>query len=207
MSATGRAAAFEHPGDGGAREEAEEPFSEGEPDLVAPEEAAIEELGDEEILGQELEDEELLEEDVEEDFLEESLEELELGEEPEEAPDVALDRLLRGEQPSGGVAPVEEGEGAEGEEEEEEESTDGEPAEVGLDEILDERLAVEKRGAGEEEEEEEEGKPARRLTREEDIVLVAGHGPGEFVCQSCFLVKRRELLADAAHGLCRDCVG
>jgi hypothetical protein len=30
--------------------------------------------------------------------------------------------------------------------------------------------------------------------------------PGEFVCQSCFLVKHPSQLADADKLLCRDCV-
>jgi hypothetical protein len=30
--------------------------------------------------------------------------------------------------------------------------------------------------------------------------------PGEFVCQSCFLVKHPSQLADASRNLCRDCV-
>ena len=32
-------------------------------------------------------------------------------------------------------------------------------------------------------------------------------GADEFVCRSCFLVKRRCQLADPVRGLCRDCVG
>ena len=30
--------------------------------------------------------------------------------------------------------------------------------------------------------------------------------PGEFVCQSCFLVKHPSQLADGKRMLCRDCV-
>jgi hypothetical protein len=30
--------------------------------------------------------------------------------------------------------------------------------------------------------------------------------PGEFVCQSCFLVKHPSQLADPKAQLCRDCV-
>jgi hypothetical protein len=30
--------------------------------------------------------------------------------------------------------------------------------------------------------------------------------PGEFVCQSCFLVKHPSQLADVEHQFCRDCV-
>ncbi|MGH9093644.1 MAG: DUF4193 family protein [Acidimicrobiales bacterium] len=30
--------------------------------------------------------------------------------------------------------------------------------------------------------------------------------PGEFVCQSCFLVKHPSQLADRDHMFCRDCV-
>lgn len=38
-----------------------------------------------------------------------------------------------------------------------------------------------------------------------ELVVIAPLQPDEFVCAACFLMKRRELLVDPAHGLCRDC--
>jgi hypothetical protein len=35
---------------------------------------------------------------------------------------------------------------------------------------------------------------------------VRPRAPGEFVCQSCFLVKHPSQLADESRQLCRDCV-
>ena len=35
---------------------------------------------------------------------------------------------------------------------------------------------------------------------------VRPRAPGEFVCQSCFLVKHPSQLADAKRQLCSDCV-
>ena len=42
--------------------------------------------------------------------------------------------------------------------------------------------------------------------RGESPLRVLPKQPGEFVCQSCFLVKHPSQLADDVHMLCRDCV-
>ena len=42
--------------------------------------------------------------------------------------------------------------------------------------------------------------------RTESPTRVLPKQPGEFVCQSCFLVKHPSQLADADAQLCRDCV-
>jgi hypothetical protein len=42
--------------------------------------------------------------------------------------------------------------------------------------------------------------------RGEASIKVLAKRPGEFVCESCFLLKHPSQLADAARMLCRDCV-
>lgn len=159
-----------------AEEQAQE-FVEGEPELHAPEEEALEASGTESLLEQELDDQEILEEDLEEGLVEETLENLESTEEEAVAT-----------QPRTVVA------------EELEEEVSEEEIEAGLDEILRQRLGAE------ELEEEEEVAPKRALVGEEDeLVEVLPPQPGEFVCRGCFLVRRKELLSDPARGLCRDC--
>lgn len=69
--------------------------------------------------------------------------------------------------------------------------------EASLDEILAGRLA------GDELEAEERLLVSR--TEDEELAQVATRQPDEFVCEGCFLLKRRELLTDAEHQLCRDC--
>lgn len=72
-----------------------------------------------------------------------------------------------------------------------------EELEASLDETLAERLARE--------ELEVEERTARSHAGEEELVRVATRRPDELVCRGGFLLKRRELLADAEHQLCRDC--
>jgi hypothetical protein len=71
--------------------------------------------------------------------------------------------------------------------------------EATLDEILKERLVV----ADEEDDEEEEVPDTDDRV---DVGKVLPKQPGEFVCQSCFLVKHPSQLADARRMWCRDCV-
>ncbi|MGH9102352.1 MAG: DUF4193 family protein [Acidimicrobiales bacterium] len=87
--------------------------------------------------------------------------------------------------------------GADEDEEEEEEEVDDDEVEASLDVILKERLVV----AEDEEEEAPEGDE-----RPESSGKVLPKQPGEFVCQSCFLVKHPSQLADPRAMLCRDCV-
>ena len=65
--------------------------------------------------------------------------------------------------------------------------------------ILKERLVV-----VEDEDEDEEVPDAEE--RAEGGTKVLPKRPGEFVCQSCFLVKHPSQLADPERQLCRDCV-
>jgi hypothetical protein len=87
---------------------------------------------------------------------------------------------------------------------------DGEDADNGLDEILTARPSP-RRGREEPEEEED---IISALVPDPDLatieplpsVVVPIKDRQEFVCSNCHLVKARSQLADAARGLCRDCV-
>ncbi|MHB1973959.1 MAG: DUF4193 family protein [Acidimicrobiales bacterium] len=83
----------------------------------------------------------------------------------------------------------------------EEDELDDDDVEASLDVILKERLVVE-----DEEEEEDEEEVPDADDRGEGTSRVLPKQPGEFVCQSCFLVKSETQLADSARMLCRDCV-
>jgi hypothetical protein len=91
--------------------------------------------------------------------------------------------------------------GTEGEDEEEDEDEVDDDVEADLDTILKDRIAAQPEEADEDEEEqpepEERGDGPGRLQPRQ---------PGEFVCQSCFLVKHPSQLADPEDMLCADCV-
>lgn len=84
---------------------------------------------------------------------------------------------------------------------EEDDDLDPDDVEAGLDVILKDRLVV-----LDEEDEEEEDETPDPEERAEGSTKVLPKRPGEFVCQSCFLVKHPSQLADARRQLCRDCV-
>jgi hypothetical protein len=88
---------------------------------------------------------------------------------------------------------------AEEADDDEEEEPDDEDVEASLDTILKERLVVE-----EVEDDEETPEPEDRTG--DGVERVLPKQPGEFVCRSCFLVKRPNQLADRKKMLCRDCV-
>ncbi|MGA9077189.1 MAG: DUF4193 family protein [Acidimicrobiales bacterium] len=95
---------------------------------------------------------------------------------------------------------------AEGEEpvvelEEEEEDLDDDDVEASLDVILKERLVV-----SDEEDEEDDTEATDAEDRVDGTTRVLPKQAGEFVCQSCFLVKSQTQLADRRRKLCRDCV-
>jgi hypothetical protein len=165
-----------------ATDSPEEAFVEGEPELHPPEEEAVTELEPGDLLEQELEAEQVLEQDIDAQLLGESLEELEEQEleeqEEEETPEVQV-------LPSLG--------------EEEVEEVGAEEFEAALDEVLAERLAAEEVQG----EEPVVGRPHE--VEDVDVVQVALRRPDEFACRGCFLLKRRELLADPDHMMCRDC--
>jgi hypothetical protein len=87
---------------------------------------------------------------------------------------------------------------------EDEEEENGDDVEASLDVILKSRLVVS--GDEEDEDEDEEEEEAEGDDRGETTTRVLPKQPGEFVCQSCFLVKHQSQLADKERQLCRDCV-
>ena len=87
----------------------------------------------------------------------------------------------------------------EDEEEEEDEPLD-EDVEASLDVILKERMVVE------EDDDDDDEDAVESDERGESPLKVLPKQPGEFVCQSCFLVKHPSQLADKKKMLCRDCV-
>ena len=113
---------------------------------------------------------------------------LEVVEEDDEAEDVV-------------AVPVREKAGEGEEDEDDEDVLDPDDVEADLDTILKDRIA-----AAEEEEEDEEDEPADVEDRSGDGGKILPRRPGEFVCQSCFLVKSPPQLADAKRMLCVDCV-
>ncbi|HUE59885.1 MAG TPA: DUF4193 family protein [Acidimicrobiales bacterium] len=89
----------------------------------------------------------------------------------------------------------------EDEDDEDEEDEDTDDVEASLDVILKERLVV-----VDEDEVEDEEELADGDDRGDSPLRVLPKQPGEFVCQSCFLVKHPSQLADGNRMLCRDCV-
>lgn len=80
-----------------------------------------------------------------------------------------------------------------------EDDLDDDEVEASLDVILKERLVV-----ADDEDEETDATDAE--DRADGALRVLPKQPGEFVCQSCFLVKSETQLADRKRQLCRDCV-
>ncbi len=89
----------------------------------------------------------------------------------------------------------------EDEDEEDDEEPEPDEIEATLDEILKERLVV-----VDDEDEDEEEEAVDTDDRGDGVGKVLPKQPGEFVCQSCFLVKHPGQLADAKRMWCRDCV-
>ena len=78
---------------------------------------------------------------------------------------------------------------------------DPDDVEAGLDVILMDRLV-----AVDEDDEDEDEEPPDAEDRGDGLTKVLLKRPGEFVCQSCFLLKHPGQLADSTRMLCRDCV-
>src|SRR5918994_3670221 len=87
-------------------------------------------------------------------------------------------------------------------EEEEDEDLDPDDVEADLDTILKDRIAAQP-DEGDEEDEEEQPETDERG---DGTGRIQPKRPGEFVCQSCFLVKHPSQLADPDQMLCTDCV-
>jgi hypothetical protein len=86
-------------------------------------------------------------------------------------------------------------------EDDDDEEADPDDVEADLDAILKDRIA-----AAEEEEDDEEDETPEPEERGDATGRILPKRPGEFVCQSCFLVKHPSQLADEKHLLCADCV-
>ncbi len=83
--------------------------------------------------------------------------------------------------------------------EDDEDEPDPDDVEADLDTILKDRLVVV------DDEEDDDDEPLEPEDKAE-ASKVRPRAPGEFVCQSCFLVKHPSQLADEALLMCRDCV-
>ena len=77
-------------------------------------------------------------------------------------------------------------------------------AEAGIDVKTDARAG--ETNETEEEDDDEEEEAPEPAESGDGAGRIQPKRPGEFVCQSCFLVKHPSQLADAKHKLCADCV-
>lgn len=176
------------------RVEPEEHFSEGEPDLEPPEELAVAELDDDTLLEEDLDSEIVLEQDVDEDTLEVTLEDLvHLDDDEDETDEVE------------GAAAHDAG-ALEDLEELDAEALDLADVEESLDRILQLRMAASGDGADAAADEDDDGAVVR-LAVDLQALAVGPCRTDEFVCDGCFLVRSRVLMADASRSLCRDCAG
>ncbi|HEX3542730.1 MAG TPA: DUF4193 family protein [Acidimicrobiales bacterium] len=148
-----------------------------------PDEAALDDLDEEDIDEEDIDDEDI---DVALDDDDEVLDDEVL----EDEDDLAVDTPVVTHPP-----PAREDD----EEEDDDEEADSDDVEASLDVILKERLVV----ADEEEDDDEEPEGD---DRPDSPLKVLPKQPGEFVCQSCFLVKHPSQLADPEAMYCRDCV-
>ena len=180
------------------REPDEAHFTEGELDLEAPEELAVAELDEDAILEEELDNEDLLEQDVEEDTLEASLEDLVHGGDDDET-DADVTR---------GEVIVDAEADADADADADEDAGDLD-LEESLDLVLLERMALLDDDGGEGGDDEdppaEHGILVQIQTDAIGFVDVAPCGTDEFVCRSCFLVRKRVQLADPVTMACHDC--
>jgi hypothetical protein len=151
-----------------------------------------EDLDDADLDEDALEEEELDEDALEEDVLDEDAEvgdDTEVGDEEDE--DDGDRRVVPARAPTG------EGEG---EDDDDEDLVDPDDVEADLDTILKDRMVAADDDGDDDEEElevDDRGDPVDRIQPKR---------PGEFVCQSCFLVKHPSQLADDRRMLCADCV-
>jgi hypothetical protein len=88
----------------------------------------------------------------------------------------------------------------EDEDDDDDEEADADDVEASLDVILKERLVV----IDDDDEDDEDGSEGE--DRPDSPLKVLPKQPGEFVCQSCFLVKHPSQLADREAMVCRDCL-
>jgi hypothetical protein len=155
----------------------DEEFEEPDAEFEEPEEEDIEPELDEDALVD-------VDDDVAFTVLEEDLAEVEVPEEEEEDEEA---------EPPRRVVPADD-------EDDDEDLVDPDDVEADLDTILKDRLVAPDEEPDDDEDEvevDDRGDPVDRIQPKR---------PGEFVCQSCFLVKHPSQLADTVHQLCLDCV-
>jgi hypothetical protein len=189
------------------REAPEAHYTEGELDLEPPEELALVELDDEAILEEELDNEDLLEEDVDDDILEASLDAvLHDGQDDDEAGDVpggpvALMTTIRAVSDGTEVT----------DQDVADQDLDAEDLEDSLDMVLLQRMALLDDDTGADDD--GDGGSARGdrallvqiATDFAEVSEVAPCRADEFVCRTCFLVRRRVQLVDPVAMACSDC--
>jgi hypothetical protein len=194
----------------------EEHFTEGEPDLEAPEELALGELDEDALLEEDLDNEDVAEEDVDEVVLALTLEDLVHSDDneeyatPEDAKSRAFDEIGLPHRPETtsvgsvpGLADVEDLQ----DERDDLEVADLEDLDESLDRILADRLAGDAQSLNEQDEDElpTTSPPFPPPQTKKTTPKTSSCREGEFVCRSCFLVRSRAQLADPAGGICRDC--
>jgi hypothetical protein len=174
-------------------------FTEGEPDLEAPEELAVLEVDEETLLEEDLEKEVDLEDEMDEDLLENILDHLVHDGDDE-------DENLEDSDPAPGpastmtVVAVDTTE-LDTSELDDLEIEDLEDREESLDRILREKLA------GDEEAEAETDDLVAVGVTGSEAVTPTSCGRDEFVCRTCFLVRHESQRAATSEGLCQDCSG
>jgi hypothetical protein len=155
----------------------------------------------------EFEDEVEVEEDIDElEELDEDIEDDDLVLDDDLEDDEAIDEELD-EDVGEEVAPAEPAPATDEEDDEEgldlDEELHPDDVEAPLDALLQERTAS---ATLEDEEEEVEDDEVELDERGEGSTRIVPRRPGEFLCQSCFLVLPRHMLADEERMLCQDCV-
>ncbi|HXQ75658.1 MAG TPA: hypothetical protein VN791_04115 [Acidimicrobiales bacterium] len=175
----------------------DEHFTEGEPDLEAPEELAVLEVDEEALLEEDLDNRVDLEDEVDEDTLESSLDHL------------VYDGLV-----DDGL--VDDGDDAGAEDGSDDTDTSDPPAvdvlddlevedlediEESLDRIMREKLA------GDEDPDGDPDEPVVGAVAGDVDGKVPSCGPDEFVCRSCFLVRSTTQATGPSTSLCHDCSG
>jgi Domain of unknown function (DUF4193) len=148
-------------------------------------------------------EEELDEADIDPDIDPDELDEEELVDDEEGAfvelePDDDLEVIEDEAEVEAEEAPVRRAAGEE--EDDDEDLVDPDDVEADLDTILKDRLVA---ASDEPEEDDEE---VEVDDRGDPVDRILPKRPGEFVCQSCFLVKHPSQLADVKRQLCADCV-
>lgn len=157
-------------------------------DVEELEEVVPDELGDDDL---DAADEPVLEDD----FVEEE-------EDDDASPAEDVDEAVAEPAPAKPKASSRRARAGEDDEEEEDDDEEDDDVEADLDTILKDRIAAQPDDA----EDEDENAQPETEDRTDGAGKIQPRKPGEFVCQSCFLVKHPSQLADPDNMLCADCV-